>query len=96
MIAVRDSAVEKFRKSWEEQGLGWQSEIMDSQDGYKRVIVYYGSRSYDTKQMFALIDNLIQDAQALGIETATPEELAKMKGLLDDESTETGTEAREG
>jgi len=36
---------------------------------YKRIVVYYGSSTYDTKQMSALIDSLVQDAQALGIET---------------------------
>jgi low affinity Fe/Cu permease len=45
------------------------------------VILYYGSSSYDTAQMSALIDSLVQDAQALGIETRSPNEI---QALLDE------------
>jgi hypothetical protein len=78
IIAVTDDAVDKFRDGWSKQGVGWQTEVLDSKDGYKRVIVYYGSSTYDSKQMAALIDNLVQDAQALGIETLPPAEIARL------------------
>lgn len=84
IVAVTDEAVDKFRRNWEKQGLGWQTDIFDSKDGYKRVIVYYGSSTYDTKQMSQLIDNLVQDAQALGIETLPPAELARLKSQKED------------
>lgn len=42
-------------------------------------MMYYGSSCYDTKQMSSLIDHLVQDCKALGIETLTPQELARMK-----------------
>ena len=78
IVAVRDEAVDKFREGWEKQGLGWQTEILDSKPRYKRVIVYYGSSTYDTQQMAALIDSLVQEAQALGIETLPPAEIARL------------------
>jgi len=78
IIAVTDDAVERFRASWSDKGAGWQTEILDSKDGYKRIIAYYGSSTYDSKQMAALIDNLVQDAQALGIETLPPAEIARL------------------
>jgi len=81
IVAVRDEAVDKFREGWEKQGLGWQTEILDSKPGYKRIVVYYGSSTYDTKQMSALIDSLVQDAQALGIETLPPHEIARLNSL---------------
>jgi hypothetical protein len=81
IVAVRDEAVDKFREGWEKQGLGWQTEILDSKPGYKRVIVYYGSSTYDTQQMAALIDSLVQEAQALGIETLPPHEIARLNSL---------------
>lgn len=81
IIAVTDNAVDKFRANWSEQGLGNQTDIVGSREGYKLVKVYYGSSTYNTKQMSALIDSLVQDAQALGIETATPDQLARMKSL---------------
>lgn len=38
-----------------------------------------GSREYDTKEMSVLIDGTVQEAEALGIETATPDEIEQMK-----------------
>ena len=78
IIAVTDDAVDKFREGWAHEGVGWQTEILDSKPGYKRIVVYYGSSTYDTKQMSALIDSLVQDAQALGIETLPPAEIARL------------------
>ena len=78
IVAVPDNAVDKFREGWSKQGIGWQTEILDSKPGYKRIVVYYGSSTYDTKQMSALIDSLVQEAQALGIETLPPAEIARL------------------
>ena len=44
------------------------------------VILYYGSSTFDTRQMSRLIDNLIQDAKAVGIETMPPDKLAALLG----------------
>ena len=81
IVAVPDNAVDKFREGWSKQGIGWQTEILDSKPGYKRIVVYYGSSIYDTKQMSALIDSLVQEAQALGIETLPPHEIARLNSL---------------
>lgn len=81
IVAVPDNAVDKFREGWSKQGIGWQTEILDSKPGYKRIVVYYGSSTYDTQQMAALIDSLVQDAQALGIETLPPHEIARLNSL---------------
>lgn len=81
IVAVPDNAVDKFREGWSKQGIGWQTEILDSKPGFKRIVVYYGSSTYDTKQMSALIDSLVQDAQALGIETLPPHEIARLNSL---------------
>ena len=48
--------------------------------GWATVRVYYGSSTYDTAQMSALLDSLIQDAEALGIPTITPKEEERMLG----------------
>jgi len=44
-------------------------------------IVYKSTHEMDTKEMARLIDGAVYEAQELGIETATPEEIARMKGL---------------
>ena len=84
IVCVQNEAVDKLREGWEAHGLGWQTDVMPSKiEGCTNVVLYYGSSTYDTKQMSALIDILVQDAQALGIETATPEQIAKYKELWD-------------
>lgn len=80
-VCVKNEAVERLRRSWEHNGIGWSTETMPSKiPGCTNVILYYGSSMYDTKQMSNLIENLVQDANDLGIETLTPEELNSLIG----------------
>jgi hypothetical protein len=44
-------------------------------------IVFKETHTLDTKEMARLIDGTAQEAKQLGIETATPDELAQMKAL---------------
>lgn len=71
------------RTAWEKIGTGWLTEKVDySADGTKELIrFYYGSSSYNKRQMKRLIDNVIQDCQAVGIETRTPEQIANLISL---------------
>ena len=46
--------------------------------GCTNVILYYGSSTYDTKQMGLLIDRVIDRCGDCGVETKTPAELALM------------------
>ena len=79
IICVPDNAVEKLRRGWEKNGMGWQTETIKSKlPGCTNVVMYYGSSVYDTYQMSLLIDHVVQDAKALGIETLTPQELDAM------------------
>ncbi|MBR2776953.1 MAG: hypothetical protein IKD75_07615 [Prevotella sp.] len=81
IVCVRDAAIQRLRDGWEHNGIGWQTETMPSKiEGCTNVILYYGSSTYDTKQMSTLIDHLVTDAKALGIETMSPEELASLIG----------------
>ena len=38
-----------------------------------------GSSEFDTSEMSYFIDQIVEEAQELGIETATPDELERMK-----------------
>lgn len=80
---IEPEKVQRRRKAWEMIGTGWLTERVDfSADGNKEVIrFYYGSSSYNKKQMKRLIDNVIQDCQAVGIETRTPEQIANLISL---------------
>lgn len=78
-VCVQNKAVERLRDGWEKNGVGWLTDTMPSKlEGCTNVILYYGSSTYDTKQMSCLIDHLIQDAEALGIETITPKEKERL------------------
>ena len=80
IVCIMDKAVESLRRGWEMHGLGWQTDTMPSKiKGCTNVILYYGSSTYDTRQMTILIDHLVQGAKALGIETLTPAELEALK-----------------
>lgn len=80
IICIQDKALDKFRKIWEKKGIGWTSDIMPSKiDGCTNVIVYYGSSTYDSKQMSVLIDRIVQDCKELGIETLPPDELLRLQ-----------------
>lgn len=43
--------------------------------------IYKGSSEFDTKEMSIFIDGVVSEAQALGIDTRTPDEIAEMKSL---------------
>lgn len=76
-LPVREDCLERFKQAWEKKGIGWFVVLVDdSFPGYKKVHAYYGSSTYNTAEMSRLIKNTIEDAKSLGIETATPSELA--------------------
>ena len=82
MVCAKDNAVDKLRQNWSHNGVGWQTDTMPSKiEGCTVVVLYYGSSVYDAAQMSALIDHLVQDAKALGIETMPPD---KLEGLLNE------------
>ena len=78
VIPIKEAAADHFMKIWEAKGLGWPCVDMGKSkiDGYRNMRAYYGSSTYDTRQMSQLIDNLVQDCKALDIETMTPDKLA--------------------
>lgn len=85
-IAIKKEAAPKFIRDWDgdTQRYGKFCELMGgsrTQPGYVWIRVYYGSSEYDTKEMSVLLDGLVADAQELGIQTETPDEIAKMKAM---------------
>lgn len=80
IICVRDSAVDKLRQGWEHNGTGWLTDTMPSRlEGCTNVMLFYGSSTYDSAQMSRLIDLIVTEAKAQGIETMTPAELSALK-----------------
>ena len=79
IVPIKNEAVMKFRESWSKNGLGWITETMKSKlDGFTNVICYYGSSSYDTKEMTRFIDLIVNECKELGIETLSEKELESL------------------
>ena len=71
-VCIQSEAVSTMRRIW-------TVEELDSRiAGCTNLKMTYGSSVYDTRQMSALIDHLVQDCQAVGIDTRTPEQIAEM------------------
>lgn len=80
LVCVQDKAKDVLQQQWQAKGLGWQTEELPSKiDGCTNIVLYYGSSVYNTTQMSLLIDSIVEEAKALGIETLTPFELEGMK-----------------
>lgn len=78
-VCVKAAAADKVRSCWSRNGLGWLTDTLESKlAGCVNIVLYYGSSTYDREQMSRLIDNLVEDCKALGIETLPPEKLAMM------------------
>ena len=81
VMPVRDDALERWKAIWQSNGLGWICEEIGPSklDGYTNVRNFYGSSAYDKKQMSRLVEIIVQECKAQGIETMTPEELARLE-----------------
>lgn len=81
-VCVTNEAVDKLCEVWQKNGLGWQTVRFPSKlAGCTNVTLYYGSSEYDTAQMAALIDQIVQSCRSLGIETMDE---AELKSLVED------------
>ncbi len=84
VVCAQNETVETLCRWWALKGEGWQTEVFPSKlDGCSNIKLYCGSSEYDTEQMSRLIDLTVQECKAAGIETMTPNELAKLKAAWD-------------
>ena len=75
IMVYKTNAPEEFM--WEQESI--HAIPVKYEEKAKFYKIYRGSHTYDTKEMSVLIDGTVADAKELGIETATPTELAEMK-----------------
>lgn len=85
-IEIDEKAVDTLIHSWQLHGIGWVADKLDysKHEGFVLLNLYYGSSTYNTLQMSRLIDNIVQDCKALGIETRTPNEINSMLALWEE------------
>lgn len=69
ILPVRNDAAERFIKLWQARGLGWVCEDLGESklNGYTKLIAYYGSSTYTSKEIARLIDAVINDCTEFGI-----------------------------
>ena len=76
IIGVEREAVDTFIEKWSGGGVGWFAEDVGHHiNDERRVMAYFGSSVYNTKEMSRLIDELVNQAKELGIETRPQEEI---------------------
>lgn len=71
-----DTPVESLIKYYEQDGIRKQGDRL-----FKTYNVYKPSSEMNTYEMSKLIDGTVEEAQSIGIETMTPDELAHLKAM---------------
>jgi hypothetical protein len=81
IVPIRNDAVDAWIRRWGSKGIGWFAEVLVESKipGYKNVITYFGSSSYDTREISILIDEIVGWCQQMDIESATEDELQRLK-----------------
>lgn len=74
VFKVYQTLDDTLKIAWESLGIGW---VVEEMDDHTRC--YYGSSVYNTEQMSRLVDSIVEEAKELGIETATPQEIERLK-----------------
>lgn len=76
-VIVKPEVVDKVKQEWRTvRELG---EVTVNGKTGIQLQCFFGSSTYNTKEMSRLIDGVVSEAKELGIETMTPQELARMK-----------------
>ena len=75
IMVYKTNAPEEFM--WEQESIHAIPVKYEEKATFYRI--YRGSHTYDTKEMSVLIDGTVADAKELGVEAATPAEIAEMK-----------------
>ena len=76
-LIVKPNAVDRVKEEW--RSVRELGEVTVNGKTGIQLQCYFGSSTYDTKEMSVLIDGIVRECQELGIETLTPDEIADMK-----------------
>ena len=80
ILPIKCEAVDAFIERFSKNGLGWFAESMDGSklEGYQRVMVYFGSSTYNTAEMSRIIESIVADCISLGIPTLSSNEIKSL------------------
>lgn len=74
-MIIEEKAFDNFKRIWSKQGLGFLVQEVSRKDKCVKVHCYYGSSTYDSKEMSLLIELLVELAKSLNIETKPQAEI---------------------
>lgn len=82
-VPIKKEAVEAFKRHWRADKVGRIAEVVGDSKiaGYVIMAVYSGSSEYDSKEMSRLIDFVVEECKAQGVETKPPYYIS---GLVDE------------
>ncbi len=82
IIPIRQDVIDRWQQIWESKGIGWVCDDLGecrNIKGYHNIKCFYGTSVYNTEEMSRLIDEVVHECKEQGIETATPEEIERLK-----------------
>lgn len=84
-VLIQDQAIEELQNRWEKKGMGWFTKVMRKGkiDGTTTMILYYGSSSYNSKEMSRLVDAVIEECENQNIPTLTMKEFMSLQNEND-------------
>lgn len=87
VVLPETEAVKKKVEEEDTLHLRSTSEVKQGKDGkmYRTYLLLKGSHELDTKGMSVLLDGIISECKEVGIQTETPDEIAKMKALWNEQ-----------
>lgn len=74
-MIIEEKAFDNFKRIWSKQGLGFLVQEVSRKDKCVKVHCYYGSSTYDSKEMSLLIELLVELAKSLNLETKPQAEI---------------------
>lgn len=84
-IAIQDKAVNDFISRWNKKGLGWFTEVLRKAkvENTSTLVVYYGSSSYNSKEMSRVVDAVVDECEENDIPTMTKSDIMLLKNEND-------------
>lgn len=84
-LLVKDSSVKDFIERWNKKGIGWFCEEVrkGKVDGTTTLVVYYGSSSYDSKEMSRVMEAIIDECNEQSIPTILLDDFRSLKNEND-------------
>ena len=79
LVCVKEEAADVLCNNWRKHGIGWMAEKSPSKlNGCVNVTLWYGSSTYNVRQMSDLITQLVFECNEQGIPTMSPKETERL------------------